>query len=74
MAIFIPLILLGIAMFVWWIVTLVHVLSHEDVPNRVLWIVLRFVVLGTLAAPVYYFAVQRPYAKTKVGAAKPKAE
>ena len=74
LAILLPLIIVGVAFLVWWIITLIHVLSHEDVPNRVLWIVLHFVGLGTLAAPVYFFAVQRPYAKSKGGAAKPAAE
>ncbi len=74
LAIFIPLILAGIALFVWWIVTLIHVISHADVPNRTLWIVLHFVGLGTLAAPVYNFAVKRPYDKSKVVSAKPAKE
>lgn len=74
LTILLPLILVGVVLFVWWITTLVHVLTHTDVPNRVLWIVLHFVGLGTLAAPVYYFAVKRPYAKSKSGAAKPTAE
>jgi energy-coupling factor transporter transmembrane protein EcfT len=69
-AILLPLILVGVALFIWWIITLVHALSHPDVPNRVLWIVLHFVGLGTLAAPIYYFAVQRPYNKSKVSADK----
>lgn len=70
MAILLPLILVGVALFVWWIITLIHVLSHPDVPNRVLWIVLHFVGLGTIAAPIYYFAVQRPYDKSKGSSAK----
>jgi energy-coupling factor transporter transmembrane protein EcfT len=69
-AILLPLILVGVALFIWWIITLVYALFHLDVPNRVLWIVLHFVGLGTLAAPIYYFAVQRPYNKSKVSADK----
>lgn len=73
LAIFIPIILLGIAMFAWWIITLVHVLSHDDAPDRVLWIVLHFVV-GAIVAPIYYFVVQRPYKKQKAVATKPTKE
>jgi len=74
LAVLIPLILIGVVFFVWWIITLIHVLTHPDVPNRVLWIVLHFVGLGTLAAPVYHFAVKKPYDKSKHSAVKPAAE
>jgi len=73
LAILLPLILIGLALFVWWIVTLVHVLTHPDVPNRVLWIVLHFAV-GSISAPVYHFAAKRPYEKSKHSAVKPAAE
>lgn len=60
--------LVGLGLFIWWISTLVHVIKHEDVDNRILWIVLHFVGLGILCAPVYHFAVKRPYdAKHKAG-------
>lgn len=59
--IFFGLILLAFAaLFVFWIITLVHAISHEDVPDRVLWIVLHFVV-GAIMGPIYWFAVKRPY-------------
>lgn len=70
LAVLLPLILIGIAIFVWWIITLIHVLSHPDVPNRVVWIILHFVGLNGLAAPIYYFAVQRPYDKSKAKSTK----
>lgn len=68
-----PLILLGIALFVWWIISLVHVLSNADVENRVLWIVL-ILLFGTIMAPIYYFAAQRPYNKSKKLAVEPEKE
>lgn len=73
LAIFLPIIILGVGMFVWWIITLVHVLSHEDVPDRVLWIVLHFVV-GAIIAPIYFFAVKRQYDRSKAVSAKPTKE
>lgn len=72
LAIIIPLIIIALALFVWWIFTLIHVITHEDVPNRVVWLVLHFVGLSTLAAPIYYFAVQRPYNKSKASVSPPK--
>ena len=71
MAVFIPLIIIGVLFFIWWITTLIHVLTHEDVPNRVLWIVLHFVGLGLLVAPVYQFAVKRPYKRSHSGSPPP---
>lgn len=49
--------------FVVWVVTLIHVFQHEDVPDRTVWIILHFIALGIFAGPVYYFAVMRPYNK-----------
>lgn len=43
----------------WWI-ALIHALTHNDVKDRVMWIVLLFVV-GSPIGVAYYFAVQRPY-------------
>lgn len=63
-AIFIPIILLILIFVVWWLVTLIHAITHEDVPDRILWIVLHLII-GAVVAPVYYFAVQRPYNKNK---------
>lgn len=63
-AIFAPLMIIGVGFIVWWFVTLIHVLTHDDVKDRVLWIVLHFVI-GGIIAPIYYFAVQRPYNKAK---------
>jgi hypothetical protein len=74
LAIIVPIVLIGLALFVWWIFTLVHVLKHEDVPNRVLWIVLHFVGLSLLAAPIYHFAVKRPYDRSHKSAPKTPAK
>lgn len=65
----IPIILIAIAITVMWIMSLIHVITHEDVPNRVLWIVLHFVGLNGLAGPVYLLAVKRPYDKRKLATA-----
>ena len=43
--------------FVFWLVMLIHACSN-DIPNKVLWIVLLFL-FGIIAAIVYYFAVKR---------------
>jgi len=63
LAILIPLFLIFAVCAVFWIITLIHALKHPDVPNRTLWIVLHFILLGPLAGPVYFFAVKRPYDK-----------
>ena len=69
LAILIPFGLIWLAFFILWITTLVHAIKHEDVPNRVIWIILHFFFLGLLAGPLYYFIVKRPYAKQHVGGA-----
>jgi cell division protein FtsW (lipid II flippase) len=51
-----------VGMFVLWILTLVHVVQHEDVPDRVLWIVLHLL-LGSIIGPIYWLVVKRPYDK-----------
>lgn len=56
---------LVIAVFVFWLIALVHLINNEDVKDRVLWIVLLFVVGGVIG-PVYYFAVKKPYDKNKL--------
>ena len=47
----------GLVSFVFWLVMLIHACSN-NIPNKVLWIVLLFL-FGIIAAIVYYFAVKR---------------
>jgi len=56
------LVLVGVAIacFVFWVIALIHVLQHQDVKDRVMWIVILFVA-GTIAGVIYFFAVKRPY-------------
>ncbi len=63
-AILIPLLLVGIVLAVFWFISLLHVIQHEDVPNRMIWIILHFVGLGPLAGVVHFFAVKLPYQKS----------
>lgn len=51
---------LGIAGIVLWIISLVHVLQHNDVKDRVMWIVLLLVV-GNIGGVIYFFAIKKPY-------------
>ena len=64
-AILIPLLLIGLVLFVFWILALVHALQHQDIQNRGVWLAVLlvsfFIGLVWLAGPVYYFAVMRPY-------------
>lgn len=53
---------LGIASFVLWIISLIHVFSHQDIKDRILWIVI-LLVAGTVGGVVYFFAVKKPYDK-----------
>lgn len=48
---------LSLVGFVFWLVMLIHACSN-NIPNKVLWIVLLFL-FGIIAAIVYYFAVKR---------------
>ena len=62
--IFFWLIIMGImvAGLVLWIISLIHVLQHDDVKDRVMWIVVLLLV-GTIGGIIYFFAVKRPYDK-----------
>lgn len=53
-------IIFAIAGMVFWIISLVHLLQHEDVKDRLLWIVLLFVA-GQIAGYIYFFAIKRSY-------------
>lgn len=55
-----------------WIISLIHIISHEDVKDRVIWLVV-ILVLGGLGGVVYYFAVKRPYDKGGARAVPPAA-
>jgi hypothetical protein len=62
-AIMIPMLLVFAVLGVFWLISLVHLIKHDDVPNRVVWLILHFVGLGPLAGIIYFFAVKRPYDK-----------
>jgi hypothetical protein len=51
--------------FVFWIIQLVHVIKHEDIKDRNLWIILQiaafFLGFIWLSVPIYYFVVMRKY-------------
>lgn len=53
--------------FVFWVIQFVHVLKHEDIKDRNMWIILFIaaLLLGFiwLIVPIYYFAVMRKFKK-----------
>ena len=51
---------LGIAGFVLWLISLIHVLQHNDVKDRVMWILILLLV-GTIGGVIYFFTVKRTY-------------
>ena len=61
----------AVTVFVFWVIALIHLIQHEDVKDRVLWLVLLFVV-GGIIGPVYYFAVKKPYDTQKAKPSKTK--
>lgn len=50
---------LGVAGFILTILMIIHAAQHE-IKDRAMWIVL-MVLLGPIAALIYYFAVKRPF-------------
>ncbi len=46
--------------FVLWVMSLIHVIQHEDVKDRIVWIIM-LVAFGGLAGLIYHFVVRRPY-------------
>lgn len=52
---------LALVNLVFWIISLVHVLQHEDVKDRLVWIIIILIV--PLGAIIYFFAVLLPYKK-----------
>lgn len=67
--ILIPILLIVLAFFIFWVVMLVHAISKNDLKDRTLWIVILLAGLlfgfYWIAAIVYYFAAKRPYGKGK---------
>ena len=65
--ILIPLLILGLVFFIWWIFMVIHVAKHEDIKDRTVWLIVLLTALPLgliwVAAPIYYFAVKRPYDK-----------
>lgn len=59
----------GLVFFIWWIFMLVHVIKNEDIKDRTVWLIVLLASLPLgfiwLSAPVYHFAVKRPYDKSK---------
>lgn len=53
-----------IVVFVFWVIALIHLIQHEDVKDRELWLALLFV-FGGIIGPVYYFAIKKPYDREK---------
>ena len=53
---------LGIASFVIWLISLIHVLPHSDVKDRTMWILILLLV-GNIGGLIYFFVVKRPYDK-----------
>lgn len=68
-AILIPILLIALVFFIFWVVMLVHAVSNNNLKDRTLWIVILLagLVFGFywIAAIVYYFAAKRPYDKGK---------
>ncbi len=64
----IPFAILGIALFIFWIMMIVHA-ATKPIENKAVWILVLVFFQG-LGAIVYYFAVKRPFdlaAKTAAG-------
>ena len=66
-AILIPLIIVSIVFFVFWILALIHAIKNQDIKDRTMWIVLlvgsMFVGFVWLVTVIYYFVIMRPYKK-----------
>jgi ABC-type multidrug transport system fused ATPase/permease subunit len=52
----------SILALVMWIIALMHVVQHEDVKDRIVWLII-ILTIGGIGAFVYYFVVMRPYAR-----------
>ena len=59
--IFVAIAIFSLIHFVFWIIALIHVLQHEDIKDRMVWLIV--VLLVPLGAIIYFFAVYLPYNK-----------
>ncbi len=55
--------IVGVLLTIFWIWILVHA-TTKNIENKALWIIL-LIIFSTLAAIVYYFAVNRPFDKNQ---------
>lgn len=51
---------LGVVGFIFWIMSLIHVIQHEDVPDRTMWLLL-VIFLGPIAAVIYFYTIKKKY-------------
>ena len=67
--------IVGLIFFIWWIFMLIHVIKNEDIKDRTVWLIVLLASLPLgfiwLSAPVYHFAVKRPYDKSKFVETRP---
>lgn len=65
--ILIPILIIGAVLFIFWILALVHLFKHKNIPNYQTWLIVLilgfFLGYSGIAAVVYYFAVMRPMKK-----------
>lgn len=66
LGIFVPLTIIFVVLMIFWVKSLIHLINHQDVPNRTLWIILHFIILGPLAGVIYLIFVKKPYDKQHV--------
>lgn len=69
LVLFIFIAIISLIFFIFWVIQLVHVIKHEDIKDRTIWIIAFAVSLlfgfMWIIVPVYYFAVMRNYDKNK---------
>lgn len=58
----VALLAVGLAGFVLWIISLIHVLQHNDVKDRTMWILI-ILLAGTIGGVIYFFAIKKAYDK-----------
>ena len=69
LVLFIFLAVISLIFLIFWIIQLIHVIKHEDIKDRTIWIIafaasLLFGLMWVIV-PVYYFGVMRNYNKNK---------
>jgi hypothetical protein len=52
-------ILIAVVCFMFWILSLVHVIKHADVKNRIAWLII--ILLVPFGGIIYFVAILRPY-------------